>query len=79
VNELYKIIKEILDSPVEPRYGPARPGDIKHSYLDNTRARQVLEWKPRFGLREGLEETIDFYQQVFKKNLGKLHHSGRNF
>jgi UDP-glucose 4-epimerase len=39
------------------RAGP-RPGDLKRSCLDNTRAASVLGWKPGFSLDEGLARTI---------------------
>jgi len=34
--------------------------------LDNSRAYELLGWKPRFSLREGLEKTIDWYLQTHK-------------
>lgn len=58
VNKLLAVMKEIAGSSAEARYCPERPGDIRHSYLDNSRAKRLLGWRPRFGLREGLRETM---------------------
>ncbi|MGE5482431.1 MAG: NAD-dependent epimerase/dehydratase family protein [Bacteroidota bacterium] len=40
---------------------PPRPGDIRHSTLDNSRAREVLGWEPRMTLTAGI---ADFFSQV---------------
>lgn len=58
VNELFETMREMAASSVIAVYGPERPGDIKHSFLENIRARQLLEWKHRFDLEDGLRETI---------------------
>lgn len=42
------------------RAGP-RPGDIRHSCLDNSKAARVLGWKPGISLDEGLARTITWF------------------
>ncbi len=37
-----------------------RAGDIRHCHADLTRARRLLGFQPRIGLREGLPRTIDW-------------------
>ncbi len=46
---------------VDPIYRPERPGDIRHSRLDNRRAKELLNWSPGNNLTEGLNETIRFF------------------
>ncbi|MCP5152948.1 MAG: NAD-dependent epimerase/dehydratase family protein [Ectothiorhodospiraceae bacterium] len=41
--------------------------EIREQYLSATRARERLGWKPRFGLDDGLRETIDWYRDFFTK------------
>lgn len=41
----------------EPFFGPAREGDIRHSVLSNTLARELLGWRPLWTLAEGIAET----------------------
>ena len=43
----------------------AASGEIKHQYLDSTRARTELSWSPRFSLDEGLERTTEWYREFF--------------
>lgn len=52
---------------LRPSYQPARPGDIKHSLADITRARQLLGYEPFASLEVGLDETVGW----FKKSLAK--------
>jgi UDP-glucose 4-epimerase len=42
----------------EPRFAPERPGEVRRSCLDVTRARQELGWEAQVPLREGLRRTL---------------------
>jgi UDP-glucose 4-epimerase len=64
VNELFQALSRIIGTSVEPRFGPKRPGDLRLSYLDCTRARRELGWEPRVALEEGLERTVDYFRNV---------------
>ncbi len=39
-----------------------RPGDVRHSLADITRARTVLGYEPRFDLAEGLDRAVPWYR-----------------
>jgi CDP-glucose 4,6-dehydratase len=43
--------------------GEAR-NEIQKQYLDASKARRVLGWKPRFDASLGLQETIDWYKAI---------------
>jgi UDP-glucose 4-epimerase len=58
VNELFKLLKEILKYNNQPLYGNERPGEIRNIYLDITRAQRNIGWRPEVGLEEGLVRTI---------------------
>ncbi|WP_435164252.1 NAD-dependent epimerase/dehydratase family protein [Paenibacillus glycanilyticus] len=61
INNLIHMIKLIHGQNVDIHYGPQRPGDIMDSCLDNTKANQLLGWRPASSLFEGLSQT---YQHV---------------
>jgi nucleoside-diphosphate-sugar epimerase len=42
---------------------PYRPNEIWRMCADNTRAREILGWKPSVDLEEGLRQTIDWFRQ----------------
>jgi UDP-glucose 4-epimerase len=39
-------------------HAPERPGEVRHIYLDTTRARGELGWEAKVGLSEGLAQTL---------------------
>jgi UDP-glucose 4-epimerase len=57
VNELFGQLAAISGYDLEPTHGAARPGDVRHSVLDVSRAEAVLGWAPRTNLADGLRET----------------------
>jgi len=60
INELAEAIGRVLGKPVERTYGPPRAGDIRASWADGRRAREVLGYEPGVGLEEGLRRTVEF-------------------
>jgi nucleoside-diphosphate-sugar epimerase len=62
VNQLLNELRDLLDSDVEPVNLPARPGEIRHSAADCSRAREALGYEPSVGLREGLTRTIEAFE-----------------
>lgn len=62
--ETYEILADILQFTGLPKFLPARPGDIRHSEADISRARQHLGYEPKVSFRRGLEQTIAWYQEA---------------
>ena len=62
LNELFRAMNEILRSELEPRYAPARAGDVRHSQASIERAAHLLGWRPRVEWRDGLERTLTWYR-----------------
>jgi nucleoside-diphosphate-sugar epimerase len=63
INALVGMINDILGTGLRPEYGPPRPGDIRHSAADITKAQNVLNYRPRFDFRRGLERTIAWHRE----------------
>ncbi len=61
INELFRQVSSILGVDVKPLHGEPRPGDIRHSTADITRAKKYLEYEPEYDIRRGLEETIEWF------------------
>ncbi|MCL6601788.1 MAG: GDP-mannose 4,6-dehydratase [Paenibacillus sp.] len=57
INEIARKISDITNSTVETVYMPERPGDIKDSYMDNTKIFNKLGWVPSYTIEQGLAET----------------------
>lgn len=69
LNQLVEYLREFLgekDSSIkdiEPTHGPNRAGDIPHSLASIDKARHLLDYNPRFSMREGLRQAVDWYWQ----------------
>ena len=63
INELFNILKEISEFENEPNYENPRKGDILKSYLDNTKAKEILDWKPETDFKQGLKKTFEWFKQ----------------
>jgi UDP-N-acetylglucosamine/UDP-N-acetyl-alpha-D-glucosaminouronate 4-epimerase len=59
VNHVAETIGLILGKPVEKRFEPPRPGDIRDSWADTGAAREVLGYEPQVDLAAGLELTAE--------------------
>ena len=65
VNDLFSAIKRNTDYTLPPNHAPSRPGDIKHSVLSNSSAAEILDFKPRTTLENGLAETVEFFKRTY--------------
>jgi UDP-glucose 4-epimerase len=57
INRLAKLVIKLVGNKVAPVHREPRPGDVKHSLADISRARQ-FGYNPQYDLEEGLRETI---------------------
>jgi len=62
INEIVKNIMQITGKNLQPVYKKPRLGDIIHSYADISKAREKLKFEPQFSLKDGLKETINWFQ-----------------
>jgi len=65
VRKLLDELSRIAGSSVEPVFEPQRPGDVRHSLADVSRAQAVLGFAPRIGFLQGLQNTIDWYRSQY--------------
>lgn len=65
--DLYHQLCQLLEKDLEPVFGPERPGDIKHSNADISKAKELLGYSPDWSFERGIKEAIDWY----KENLTK--------
>ena len=56
--QLIDRLNQILGTRIEPDFGGSRPGDVKHSLADISKARQRLSYEPSVSFEEGLERIV---------------------
>lgn len=62
LNELYNELCDSLGVKIEPIHGQVRDGDIPHSNADISRAKELLNYDPKYSFYQGLELTIEWYK-----------------
>lgn len=65
VNYLYNEILRLLEKKSAPIYREARPGDVRNSLADISKAKDLLNYKPSKHFREGLQQTVKFFQEYY--------------
>ncbi|RKI91739.1 SDR family oxidoreductase [Parablautia intestinalis] len=61
--DVYYDLCKALGKDVEPEFGPARPGDIRDSNADISKARQMLSYDPEYDFEKGINLAIDWYKE----------------
>lgn len=61
--DIYYGLTEALGVDVEPNYGPDRPGDIKHSNADISKAKELLGYAPEWSFDRGIKAAIEWYKE----------------
>jgi len=65
VNELYSVLKSLVNSSVAPIYREPRSGDVRDSLADISAAIELLGYQPQFDIDAGLAITLDWFQAQF--------------
>ena len=63
VVEIVEMLQEITGSNIPAINDPLRPGDIKHSSADISKARDLMGYEPSISLLDGLRETVNWYRE----------------
>ncbi len=69
IRELAEIVKELTGSSSNFIYKPLPEDDPKRRKPDITKARERLGWEPKYSLKQGLKETIPWFQKKLSKKL----------
>ena len=63
INQLVEMINEIIGKDVKPVYEKERPGDIKYSLADISKAK-ALGYDPKADFKEELTETVEWFRKI---------------
>ena len=64
--DIYYGLTKALGVEIEPIFGPERPGDIKYSNADISKARRLLGYEPDWSFDRGIREAIAWYKENLK-------------
>ncbi|MFO7891776.1 MAG: GDP-mannose 4,6-dehydratase [bacterium] len=63
VNKIFHILNHNIDSNIEKKHGPAKPGEQQRSVISYKKAKKRLSWQPRIDLEQGLKKTVEFFRK----------------
>jgi UDP-N-acetylglucosamine 4-epimerase len=64
LNKLIEFLQKFINTNIQPTYKTERPGDIRDSLADITKAKTILNYQPTIKVEDGIKQTLDW----FKKN-----------
>lgn len=62
INELVSELNDLLGTDIEPKYDDPRPGDVRHSHANISKARELFDYDPTIEFKDGLEQTVEYYK-----------------
>jgi nucleoside-diphosphate-sugar epimerase len=71
IKELAELVIDMTGSKSKLSYEPLPQDDPKQRQPDIALAKRELSWSPRIALREGLKQTIDYFDQLISERLPK--------
>ncbi len=68
--ELAKLILEITNKEeLKIIFDPPRPGDIIHSFADISKAKETIQFQPKYTQEQGLRDYFKWYSNKYNVNL----------
>jgi len=64
INEILRIIHKVIGREIKVTYTKKRLADVPKIYLDISRAKECLSWKPVTLLENGIKKTWDFIKKL---------------
>jgi nucleoside-diphosphate-sugar epimerase len=62
LNELFRTIRGLVGEDVDAIHAEPRPGDVRDSQADISKARRLLGYEPIVGFEEGLARTVAWFR-----------------
>jgi nucleoside-diphosphate-sugar epimerase len=71
LNTLFRTMRDVIGSDVEPSYEAGRQGDVRDSQADIRKAKELLGYEPTVSFEEGLSRTIAWYRTASAATTGR--------
>lgn len=62
LQEMTKLISELTQKNLKISHRAERPGDVKHSLADISKAKRLLNYDPKVLFKEGLKKALKYYE-----------------
>lgn len=63
LNKMVSILQDISNMEIDVIHGPERPGDVRHSKANISKAEELLGYKPAVKFMEGIQKVYSWYKE----------------
>lgn len=63
INYLLQITKELTAKSCNPKFLDLRPGDVRKTFADISKAKKLLGWQPQVPFYEGIKKTVEYFNE----------------
>jgi CDP-glucose 4,6-dehydratase len=67
VLEAIDLVQAAVGTKLDPDIRATATGEIPHQYLSAQKAREVLDWHPKYTFEEGLDQTVAWYRAMLNE------------
>ena len=60
VNQVLEVLEQLCSCKARVNYIEVQKGDPRHTYADTSKAQEVLRYKPKVNIKEGLEKEVEY-------------------
>ncbi len=65
VIDVFEMLLKLMDSKLKPQILNEVSGEIESQFLDSSKAEEMLNWKAKYSIEEGLRRTVKWYSEFF--------------
>jgi UDP-glucose 4-epimerase len=76
ISGLLSLFGVLLEREFVPKYDDARPADVRHSLAETQKAQEVLGFRPRVSIQDGLTKCLLWYRKALGKSVKMAKASG---
>lgn len=59
-------LEKEMNSELKKNFLPAQTGDVVETFADIDRASELLDWRPKVSVEEGLKNFVEWYKEYYK-------------
>ncbi len=64
INTMIQIISDLTGKDISINKLDIQAGDVRATFADNSKAKQLLGWEPKWTLEDGIKETVKWFQET---------------
>ncbi len=64
INTLIQTISEVTGKDIQRNELELQAGDVRATFADNSKAKELLDWEPKWNLKDGIAETVKWFRET---------------